>query len=383
MVEIKVMDLGTLHNSRRYTPESLQIAIAAWNDRQPHQRCGENFLAGYSGITPERAQTVDIANVVITDVKLKFDNGAATATGVVTGIGEKLLAGTDLAGKFAIRGLGKIVGQDTPPELLRVVSIDYVDTSIPGCRIPIRDHEQVPKGATCFNGFQPLFMNPNLSMAEAVEELTALAMQDPSATPTSADFMHTLQEARMGEAPATGGCVQYTLAECIELFKEWGHARDITKNGKVRSQSTKFYEESGEIAGGICKSNVTKVTDGVGDVLCTLSTMFNVKGLDFQKYIGPVLIVDEEYVLTNDPHEAIGIYMEAISRVLTTINTQATRLAGRLIREDLEIALYALHDIAAYYQLTLAECASEAWHAIKDRVGQMDKHGMFVKESDL
>lgn len=191
------------------------------------------------------------------------------------------------------------------------------------------------------------------------------------------------QEARMGEAQATGGCVHYTLAECIELFKEWGHARDITKNGKVRSQTTKFYEESGEIAGGICKTNVAKVTDGVGDVLCTLSTMFNVKGLDFQQYIGPVLIVDEEYVLTNDPHEAIGIYMEAISRVLTTLNTQATRLAGRLIREDLEIALYALHDIAAYYNLTLAECASEAWHVIKDRVGQMDKHGMFVKESDL
>lgn len=173
-----------------------------------------------------------------------------------------------------------------------------------------------------------------------------------------------------------------TLPDMLRRFVMWGAERGITINGNIGAQTTKLYEEAGEIASGICKSDRKKVIDGVGDVMCTLSTTLAVCKIDITQHL-PTFFHTDEIFLTEDPHEAMRVLMEPMSRLITTLNTRTSRVAARMIAEDLEFVFYALSDIAATFDAKLMDCAIAAWLEIKDRKGTFDASGMFVKETDL
>jgi len=177
----------------------------------------------------------------------------------------------------------------------------------------------------------------------------------------------------------------FSVTEVVSKVLEWSTERKILTNGKVASQASKYFEEAGELAAGICKSKRPLVIDSIGDALVVLSNVMGIAKRDLRIHLHHVLDEvgsDPRTILSDDPHELLAIHMESMSRVLSLFRTHAGRLAERLAKDDLNIALLCLWDLARIYETTVDECMSDAWHEIKDRRGFLSADGVFVKEGD-
>lgn len=177
----------------------------------------------------------------------------------------------------------------------------------------------------------------------------------------------------------------FTVTEVVSKVLEWSTDRKILTNGKVASQASKYYEEAGEMAAGICKSKRPLVVDSIGDALVVLTNVMGIAKRDLRIHLHRVL--DEvgsepRTILSDDPHELLAMHMESMSQVLSVFRTHSGRLAERLAKDNLNIALLCLWDLARLYETTVDECMSDAWHEIKDRRGFLSADGVFVKEGD-
>lgn len=177
----------------------------------------------------------------------------------------------------------------------------------------------------------------------------------------------------------------FSAVEVAAKVLEWSTERKILTNGKVASQVSKYFEEAGELAAGICKGKRDLVIDSIGDALVVLTNVMGIAKRDLRIHLHRVLDEvgnDPRTILSDDPHELLAIHMESMSRVLSLFRTHAGRLAERLAKDDIEIALLCLWDLARLYDTTVDECMSDAWNEIKDRRGFLSADGVFVKEGD-
>lgn len=177
----------------------------------------------------------------------------------------------------------------------------------------------------------------------------------------------------------------YHPQEAVGKVLLWANERGILANGKVTTQITKYYEEIGEIATGICKNKRDLVIDGIGDAIVVLTNIMGIAKRDVRPHLlraEAEFDLADDYVLSNDPHELYSIHQEHVTQAMQKFRIHRGSLAERLAKEDLHYALIALHDLAACYNTDLSECVSDAWDEIKDRKGFLNAEGVFIKEAD-
>ena len=56
---------------------------------------------------------------------------------------------------------------------------------------------------------------------------------------------------------------------------------------------------------------------------------------------------------------------------------------GRCIKDDIGDCMVVLNNLVHMQGLTLDDCLEQAWNDIRDRKGEMNQHGVFIKEGDV
>lgn len=326
-----------LVNPGRYTKESMTKAIEQFNARCPVP--GEvmpTFMYNEAEHPLRRVEHIDPANVGFMTDRLKVTDSGVEA--IITPCGPKqdqLLAQLDLAGcGFGIRGLYSLgPNSRTPPvDLLNIVSIDFVFHG--------RDETpSKPYGPFTFN-----FKDP--------------AMNTDAATTS----------------------VEFSIPELIANVVQWSTDRGIIANAKVLSQVGKYYEESGELAGGVCKKKHDLTVDSIGDALVVLTNILALTGDDLTRHLEDW---DDLPCYVPDGSEITSPLWMLHKHQLYTVCLFDQYLEKEPLNENyIQWAIACLNTLARYEGVTLAHCFNVAWEEIKDRKGFLTPEGVFVKESD-
>lgn len=71
-------------------------------------------------------------------------------------------------------------------------------------------------------------------------------------------------------------------------------------------------------------------------------------------------------------------------KLVSEVGELADNLAkGRCIKDDIGDCCVVLNNLVHMQGLTLDECLEQAWMDIKDRTGEMNQHGVFIKSEDV
>lgn len=177
----------------------------------------------------------------------------------------------------------------------------------------------------------------------------------------------------------------YPTLDVVGKVLGWSTERKILTCGKINGQISKYYEEVGELASGICRNKLPLIVDSIGDSIVVLTNVLGIAKRDLRVHLRRVedeVAKTQGTSLSDDPHELLQMHMKAMVNVLGNFAVHGGRMAERLSKDDIEIALFCLYDLADVYDITVDECMSDAWHEIKDRKGYMNSDGVFIKESD-
>ena len=68
----------------------------------------------------------------------------------------------------------------------------------------------------------------------------------------------------------------------FNLIREWAHARDLYKDGDVKTQYVKLQEEAGELAKAILDKNEFETIDAIGDMVVVLTNLAHLLGTDIE-----------------------------------------------------------------------------------------------------
>ena len=169
------------------------------------------------------------------------------------------------------------------------------------------------------------------------------------------------------------------LIRLEELVVGWFKDRKIIPNGKAISQGTKTLEELREIYDAYILKDRALMLDAIGDVAVTV--------------IGGIRLVKDSPIFNKDNvewYEHRYLTEEAIG--ISTVSNRVQRLLDEYLfdtknptslQASAEAVMRNLHVLASIYDSSLAECLSLAYDEIKDRKGEMNELGVFVKEADL
>ena len=70
--------------------------------------------------------------------------------------------------------------------------------------------------------------------------------------------------------------------EYFNLIREWARARDLYKDGDVKTQYVKLQEEAGELAKAILNGDHPEIVDGIGDMIVVLTNLAHLSGTDIE-----------------------------------------------------------------------------------------------------
>lgn len=71
-------------------------------------------------------------------------------------------------------------------------------------------------------------------------------------------------------------------------------------------------------------------------------------------------------------------------KLVSEVGELADNLAkGRCIKDDIGDCCVVLNNLVHMQGLTLDECLEQAWNDIKNRTGEMNVHGVFIKDGDV
>lgn len=112
----------------------------------------------------------------------------------------------------------------------------------------------------------------------------------------------------------------------------------------------------------------TKTNKGKGMQQTSLDTHFN----NFTQWSTDRKIIQNGNVL------AQGL------KLVSEVGELADNLAkGRCIKDDIGDCCVVLNNLVHMQGLTLEECLEQAWNDIKNRTGEMNQHGVFIKDEDI
>ena len=70
--------------------------------------------------------------------------------------------------------------------------------------------------------------------------------------------------------------------EYFNLIREWARARDLYKDGDVKTQYVKLQEEAGELAKALLNKDHPEIVDGIGDMVVVLTNLAHLSGTDIE-----------------------------------------------------------------------------------------------------
>lgn len=152
----------------------------------------------------------------------------------------------------------------------------------------------------------------------------------------------------------------------------WAGDRKILKNGKEYTQCLKLISEWGETCDALAKGRKNELKDGIGDcsvVLVILSAMCGVRILE--KVPDGLMDGADEQIL-----------VVVISRVLSEL-ALCRRDDLEILQREIATAIFALKKLAELNELDYLSCCAHAWAEIQHRRGELNEHGVFIKEEDV
>lgn len=169
---------------------------------------------------------------------------------------------------------------------------------------------------------------------------------------------------------------------------DWATKRNIPKGSTAKKQRGKTYEELGELAEAIAKSNTDKLKDGIGD--CAVTTVntalcmgFNVEELGERAANHVELARITCANLDND--DILNDFVLATAKLGIERGKGNTGVELKEVTDSYSLlmqAIVSLELLAERFGLTFEECQDFAWDEIKDRKG-MAINQVFVKEADI
>lgn len=192
----------------------------------------------------------------------------------------------------------------------------------------------------------------------------------------------------------------FSVAECVENVVGWSTARGILENGRWATQVTKFYEEDGEAATGISKTQRQAIMDGIGDALVVMVNVVSLAGGNAKAIALEVERLPERLLPfpTGDAHRLfhkMRLYSTLMYEALYIGNDLLWQHDGkgyqldtrqddiyRQFEKNMRETICYANALANAYDTTLEQCFSLAWDEIKDRKGYLNADGIFIKESD-
>ena len=192
----------------------------------------------------------------------------------------------------------------------------------------------------------------------------------------------------------------FSVAECVENVVGWSTARGILENGRWATQVTKFYEEDGEAATGISKTQRQAIMDGIGDALVVMVNVVSLAGGNANAIALEVERLPDSLMPFpfGDAHRLFH-KMRLHSTLMHDVLYVGCDLLGqhdgkgyqldtrqediyRKFQEHMRYTLWYALALANAYEMTLEQCFSLAWDEIKDRKGYLNADGIFIKEAD-
>ena len=161
-----------------------------------------------------------------------------------------------------------------------------------------------------------------------------------------------------------------TVKEYDDAIVAWAEARGIIQHSTAEAQLYKMCSEYGELGDAIAKDRKHEIKDSIGDAyVCLVNHSKIAYNLTPAAFTVPFVADDRNpYFVGN---RIIADIAEAAVALTEGCTCSAGRMAG------------LLHHLAAVYGLDFIDCIDAAYAEIKDRKGQMQPGGVFVKEGDV
>lgn len=173
------------------------------------------------------------------------------------------------------------------------------------------------------------------------------------------------------------------LTLLIEKIEEWSTKLGLDKNSTPQAQVVKLYEEFGEVARALQKSDKVELMDGIGDTIVVMTVMYSqlkasgVEGASMIKHFDTWKI--DSYSNRGDNPalnfvqcaQSLGRYVNKI------IETKKKPFIHEIHYHFCEVMSY-LKGICEYHQFNLEECLKMAYATINFRSGEI-VDGIFVK----
>lgn len=152
----------------------------------------------------------------------------------------------------------------------------------------------------------------------------------------------------------------------------WAGDRKILKNGKPYTQGLKLISEWGETCDALAKGKKNDLKDGIGDSSVVLVILAKMHGFT------PSPVIPRYLLLGADERDLVSAITYTIGRIVLG-KFEDHSSCGRMI----DTCLDSLKMLAEMNDLEYMDCCAHAWDEIKNRKGELNELGVFVKESDL
>ena len=158
------------------------------------------------------------------------------------------------------------------------------------------------------------------------------------------------------------------MKELVKLVQEWSIARGLDK-ADSRGQFLKIVEEVGEVSAALCRSDMSELKDGIGDVVVTL--------IIYAQQHNKNTVIDEISDLAFSERDGAWHILRIMSGVFNLANGYDSEIIYRV-----ENIIGDLANLALNHDFDLKECLQAAYDEISGRTGKM-RNGIWIKKEDL
>lgn len=160
----------------------------------------------------------------------------------------------------------------------------------------------------------------------------------------------------------------------------WSTDRKIIKNGKPYTQALKLSEEWGEVCSALAKNDKNELKDGLGDCSVLAINLSHMMGsgepLDPGAPDAAAFGAETQFIVASIQYLLIDLFNNFLP--------DSMMARGRVcINATLTDLVFNLALLANNEGLDYLDCLAHAWNEIKDRKGELNELGVFVKEEDL
>ena len=160
-----------------------------------------------------------------------------------------------------------------------------------------------------------------------------------------------------------------TFEEFEALVFGWSTDRGIYEHSTITAQLLKALSELGELADAIIKGDRDALKDAIGDVAVCM--------VNANRFDG-----GNDLAQRPDRRCLLRRYSHSHKVVADLCRNIGGLIDGESYAGSYDYAMMLLAEVASMHGLKFDECCEAAWLEIKDRKGDLNELGVFVKEGD-